>query len=89
MAKNKFVAETEFNAIKTLMNHYSNADIASFGRAGLIERSDSTLAEIRRAANFKAYQTRHAEPMATVVVNGAKFEGTISECLERLEKAKE
>lgn len=88
MAKNKFVTEAEFNAIKTLMNHYSNADIASFGRAGLIERSDSTLMEIRRAANFKAYQTRYAEPKAVVIVNGAKFEGTITECLDRLERAK-
>lgn len=84
MAKNKYVTETEFDAIKKLMNHYSNADIAAFGRAGLTERSDSTLQEIRRAASFKAYQTRRTEPMATVIVNGTKFEGTADECIKRL-----
>ena len=88
MAKNKFVTEGEFNAIKTLMANYSNAEIASFCRAGLIERSDTTLGEIRKAEDFKAYQTRYAEPKAAVIINGVKFEGTITECQDRLDEAR-
>ena len=87
MSKNKYVTEAEFDAIKKLMLHYSNADIASFGRAGLVERSDTTLQEIRRTVNFRAYQTRRTQPMATVIVNGTKFEGTADECIKRLERA--
>ena len=88
MAKNKYVTEEEFEVIKALTKYFRNAEIMSICKSIRGMRSDTTLKEIRRAENFEAYQTRNAEPMATVVVNGAKFEGTISECLERLQKAK-
>lgn len=86
MAKNKYVTEEEFDAIKSLMDYFTDAEIASICRSLRGARSETTLKEIKRADNFEAYQARNIEPMATVEVNGAKFEGTIQECLERLKK---
>ena len=89
MAKNKYVTEEEFDALKALTKHYSNAEIVSICTAlGIKARSDTTLKEIRKADNFEAYQTRNAEPKMIMIINDTKIEGTYAECEEIIRKAR-
>ena len=89
MAKNKYVTEQEFDALKALTKHYSNAEIVSLCTAlGVNPRSDTTLKEIRRADNFEAYQTRYTEPKMIIIINDTKIEGTYAECEEIIRKAR-
>ena len=88
MAHGTYIQETEFLAIKKLLGRFGVSEVDEILNSNLKKRALKTIREIDKYGSFLEYQTRNTEPVASVTLNGAKFTGPLSECIEVLQKAK-
>lgn len=88
MAHGTYITETEFIAIKKLLEKLDVGETYEILNSSLKPRALKTLREINKYDTFEKYQSRNQEPMATISMNGTRFIGPVSECIERLNQFK-
>lgn len=88
MAHGAYITETEFIAIKKLLEKLDVSETYEILNSHIKPRALKTLREIKKYDTFAKYQSRNQEPTATISMNGTRFVGPVSECIERLNQFK-